>query len=322
MFGTAPTLSLVIPSYNRADLIGATLDSALNQRLPFAEIIVVDDGSTDHTSRLLSRYADRVRIIELVNGGVQQARNVGVAAAHGTYIVLCDSDDLLETDFVATMSPWLAEHPDVDAVYSNFTTFTATTAHPDKFMLAPPGFFDGAKTSGAFLHDIPDLYGRTVSYQPLFPSGCVIRKAVYESMGGYDPQFNRVGGEDWEFTLRLLGQWRVALCKTPLVRIRKHAGNDSASNLHTVRGSIRILEHALAEHPYAQPYRAAILNSIDARRTDVFHNAFAEGAFDIANEMLYGLRSRPHDPKFRLKAFIASLPKVLRQPLWRLTQRA
>jgi glycosyltransferase involved in cell wall biosynthesis len=319
--GTAPQLSLVIPSYNRADLIGATLDSALNQRVPFAEIIVVDDGSTDHTAEVLSRYSDRVRIIHLPNGGVQHARNTGVAAVRGEYAVLCDSDDLLEPDFVAIMAPWLDAHPGFDVVYSNFVTFNEGTVHPDKFALAPRGFFDGAQTSGAFLHDIPDLYVRTVGYQPLFVSGCVIRKSAYEAMGGYDKRFNGVGGEDWEFTLRLIGERRVAVCTVPLVRVRKHDGNESASNIHTVSGCIRVLEHALAQHPYAQPYREAILDSIDARRLDVFHSAFASGAFDTANHMLQQLRRRPHDRKFRLKAFIAALPGLLRQPLWQLTQR-
>jgi glycosyltransferase involved in cell wall biosynthesis len=315
------TLSLVIPTYNRAELIAATLDSALNQRLPFAEIIVVDDGSTDHTHQVLARYADRVRIIQLANGGVQQARNTGVAAARSPYIVLCDSDDLLEPEFVSTMAPWLAGHPDIDVVYSNFVTFNEGTVYPDKFALAPTGFFDGAQKSGAFLHDIPDLYVRTVGYQPLFVSGCVIRKSVYEGMGGYDKRFNGIGGEDWEFTLRLLGERRVAVCSTPLIRVRKHAGNESASNIHSVSGCVRVLEHALAEHPYAQPYRDAILDSIDTRRLDVFHNAFAAGAFDLANDMLRHLRRRPQDRKFQLKALIASLPGLLRKPLWQLTQR-
>jgi len=322
MSSTLPTLSLIIPTYNRASLLAATLDSALAQRLPFLEIIVVDDGSTDDTAQVLVRYAQRIRVIRVANGGVQNARNTGVAAAAGDYIVLCDSDDLFEADYVATVAPWLARHPDCDAVYSNFVTFDERGVHADKFALAPAGFFDGARQSESFWHDIPDLYLRTLSYQPLFPSGSAIRKSLYQRIGGYDVRFNGVGGEDWEFTLRLIGQARLALCATPLVRIRKHGANDSADNIRTVSGCVQILEFALREHPYATPYRDAILREIDVRRLDVFDGAFARGAFDTAADMLSQLRRRPQDRKFRLKALITGLPGLLRKPLWQLTQRA
>jgi len=319
---STPTLSLVIPSYNRATLIGATLDSALGQRQSFLEIIVVDDGSTDHTAEVLARYQDRIRVIRLANGGVQNARNTGVAAAAGDYIVLCDSDDLLEPDYAGTVAAWLAAHPGCDAVYSNFVTFDERGVHADKFSQAPAGFFAGARQAEGFWYDIPDLYLRTLSYQPLFPSGSAIRKSVYEGIGGYDVRFNGVGAEDWEFTLRLIGQARLALCATPLVRVRKHGGNDSADNIRTVSGCVHILEFALEQHACALPYRDAILDGIDARRLDVFNGAFARGAFDTAAEMLARMRRRPQDRKFRLKALITGLPGPLRQPLWQLTQRA
>lgn len=322
MSSPIPTLSLVIPSYNRAALIGATLDSALQQRQSFLEIIVVDDGSTDHTADVLARYAGRIQVIQLANGGVQNARNTGVAAARGDFVVLCDSDDLLEPHYVDTIAAWLAAHPDCDAVYSNFVTFDERGVHADKFSLAPAGFFDGARQSEGFWHDIPDLYLRTLSYQPLFPSGSAIRKSVYQGIGGYDVRFNGVGGEDWEFTLRLIGQARLALCATPLVRIRKHGANDSADNIRTVSGCVHILEFALQEHPFAAPYRDHILVGIDERRLDVFNGAFARGAFDTASTMLARMRRPPQDGKFRLKAFITALPGPLRKPLWRLTQRA
>lgn len=322
MSSTTPTLSLVIPSYNRATLIGATLDSALRQRQPFLEIIVVDDGSTDHTAEVLASYDGRIQVISLANGGVQRARNTGVAAAAGDFIVLCDSDDLLEPEYTETISAWLAAHPEHDAVYSNFVTFDERGVHPDKFSLAPAFFFDGARKSEDFWHDIPDMYLRTVSYQPLFPSGSTIRKALYERIGGYDARFNGVGGEDWEFTLRLIGQARLALCARPLVRVRKHGANDSADNIRTVSGCVHILEFVLKEHPFATPYRDAILHSIDERRLDVFNGAFACGAFDIAADMAGRMRQRPRDRKFQLKAFITALPGPLRQPLWQLTQRA
>lgn len=321
MSAPSPTFSLVIPTYNRARLIQATLESAYNQSRPFDEIIVVDDGSTDETIEVVTAHRERgVQLICLPNGGVQRARNAGVNAAKGDYIVLCDSDDLMEPEYLETLAAFLTAHPEVDAVYTNFVTFNNRGIGPDKFSLAPPGFFDGATRSGEFLVEIPELHIRTVSYQPLFPTGSIVNKAFYERIGGYDPRFAGIGGEDWEFLLRVLGQARVAACTTPLIRIRKHDSNISGDVIRQVGGSAQILEFALANHPWARPYRDTILASIDGFRLEVFDTAYARGRFDIAAQMLAKLRNRPQDMKFRLKVSIINLPELLRKPIWQLTQ--
>lgn len=320
MYSTASTITLVIPTYNRGPLIAETIDSALAQSVPFLEIIVVDDGSTDNTSAVLATYAGKVQIISVPNGGVQRARNIGVAAARGDYVTLCDSDDLLERNYVETMQPWLQNHPECDSVYSNFITFDERSVHPDKFAGAPKEFFAGAQRSGSFWQSLPDLYERILAYQPLFPSGSLIRRSVYQSLGGYDPKFAGVGAEDFEFVLRLIGSAKLALCAIPLVRVRKHGGNDSADNVRQVLGCVQILEFALAHHPHAQRHSGAIQQSIAMRRLDIFNGAFARGAFDIAGTILSQIRDRPTDRRFRLKALITRLPALLRNPLWRLTQ--
>jgi glycosyltransferase involved in cell wall biosynthesis len=320
---TLPTpvrLSLVVPAYNRANLIGATIDSAFAQRRPFHEIIVVDDGSTDDTAAVLARYDDRIRTISLANGGVQRARNTGVAMASGDYVVLCDSDDLLEPDFVDIAAAWLQCHPEIDAVYVNFHVFDEGGTRGDKFTLAPPGFFEGARRDGDFWTSVPDLYARILAYQPLFTTGLILRRSFYHRIGGYDMRFNRVGSEDLEFTLRVLAQGCVALCARPLARVRKHGANDSVDNIRQISGEIAILEFALQQHPAARAYCDLIVESIDRRRVDVFNAAFARGAFDVAIAMLEQLRHPPFDRRFRVKALITRLPRLLRQPLWRASQ--
>jgi glycosyltransferase involved in cell wall biosynthesis len=317
---TTPTISLVIPTYNRADLIAETLDRALAQVTPFLEIIVVDDGSTDHTTAVLAPYLDRITLITTPNGGVQRARNHGVATARGAFIALCDSDDLLEPYFVGVTQSWLRSHPECNSIYSNFVTFDEHGVHADKFSNAPAGFFDGAQREGEFWYGVPDLYARSLIYQLLFSSGNILRRSLYLDLGGYDSQFNGVGGEDYEFTLRAVEVGAVALCGRVLVRIRRHGTNDSTDNVRQVRGEIQILEYALKHHRSGAQYSTAILDSIERRRLDVFHGAFARGAFDIAAQMMGLLRSPPADARFRMKALITRLPPMLRQPLWRLTQ--
>ena len=85
------TIALVIPTYNRGDLIAETLDSALAQTRPFDQIVVVDDGSTDNTATVVAGYGDRVRYIHIANQGVQGARNSGVAAVSTALVALSDS---------------------------------------------------------------------------------------------------------------------------------------------------------------------------------------------------------------------------------------
>lgn len=315
------SVSLVIPSYNRATLIGHTIDSALAQSRPFLEIIVADDGSTDNIAEVLARYGDKVTFLALDHTGVQAARNRGADIARGDYVTFCDSDDLLEPDFVATMFGWLDDHPDCDAVYCNFVTFQNDgKVDSDKFSLAPPRYFAEAQSEGDFIHHFPDLYRRMIEYQPLFMSGTIVRRAFYHEIGGFDTGFKGVGGEDWEFTLRVVALGKVAICKRVLARIRRHDKNDSADSIHMAKGTADILEYALKAHPVATQYRAAIMDEIDSRRAGVFDAAFAGGNFPLAKKMLGTLRTRPSGKKFRLKVFITYLPTLLRRPLWRMTQ--
>src|SRR5689334_2160139 len=87
------SVSVVIPTYNRAELVGEAIDSVLGQSRPPLEVIVVDDGSTDDTADVVGRYGARVVYLRQPNCGPATARNVGVARARGDLIALLDSDD-------------------------------------------------------------------------------------------------------------------------------------------------------------------------------------------------------------------------------------
>src|SRR4029077_9496744 len=83
-------VSAVIPTYNRANLIGDTVESVLRQSVPPAEIIVVDDGSTDDTAEVIARYGSAVRYHRMENFGPGAARNLGVSIARAPWIAFCD----------------------------------------------------------------------------------------------------------------------------------------------------------------------------------------------------------------------------------------
>ena len=96
-----PSVSVIVPVYNIEQYIGKCLDSIIGQTLKEIEIIVVDDGSTDDSSRIIDRYArtdSRIVAIHKTNGGVVSARNCGIAQATGLYILFVDGDDHLAPD--------------------------------------------------------------------------------------------------------------------------------------------------------------------------------------------------------------------------------
>lgn len=317
-----PAISLVIPAYNRADLIVETIDSALTQTLPFQEIIIVDDGSNDHTPEVLAGYGDKITIIRTPNRGVQAARNTGIAVTTTELVAFCDSDDLLEPTLCETIVTWLSNHLDIDACFCNFTTFDQESTYPDKFSLAPAGYFEGATLFDKnFLVDIPSLYQRMLTFQPLFQSGLIVKKAFFNTIGDYDLRFNGIGAEDWEFTLRAVASGKIALCSLPLARVRRHPGNDSGNAMRMNLGEAEILEFGLMHHQGATRYRAEIQNTINQRRVLAFDAAFALGDFKLAKQILSKITVAPPSPKFLLKQTITALPAIVRQPLWKLSQR-
>ena len=95
-------VSIIIPAYNQAHYLPDAINSALEQSHPDVEVIVVDDGSTDHTPEVTAEYADRpnIKLIRQANAGLSGARNRGFSEASGDYVCFLDSDDYFSSDKV------------------------------------------------------------------------------------------------------------------------------------------------------------------------------------------------------------------------------
>jgi glycosyltransferase involved in cell wall biosynthesis len=126
-----PMVSIVIDNYNYEPFIGNAIESALRQIYPRVEVIVVDDGSTDGSRRVIDRYRDRVVAVEQANGGQAAAVNAGFAASRGDLIMFLDADDELRPQaaerVVRHLRPGVAKLPfrldavDKDGVPLGFT---------------------------------------------------------------------------------------------------------------------------------------------------------------------------------------------------------
>jgi hypothetical protein len=126
-------ISAIVPAYNVERYVAAALASLLDQSAPFHEIIIVDDGSTDGTGSIVEQYRRHpaIRIVHTDNGGQGRARNRALSLASGDYVYFFDADDVLKTDFVASMQALLGQRPEVDIVYFSGESFVAAGCSAD-----------------------------------------------------------------------------------------------------------------------------------------------------------------------------------------------
>src|SRR5918993_3371746 len=120
-----PLVTVVIPCYNQAHFLGEAIESVLSQSYPNFEVVVVDDGSTDDTSEVASRYPQKVRLIRQENRGLAGARNTGIGHARGEYLVFLDADDRLLPEALEAGGRELEAHPECAFVSSRRDNITA-----------------------------------------------------------------------------------------------------------------------------------------------------------------------------------------------------
>ncbi|TMA34635.1 MAG: glycosyltransferase family 2 protein, partial [Deltaproteobacteria bacterium] len=114
-----PLVSVVVPTYNCAPYLAESLESVLAQTFRDFEMVVVDDGSTDHTWAVLGQYAGVATIVRAPHGGLSAARNAGLAAARGEWIAFHDADDVALPDRLAFQLDFLRANPAYEAVFCN-----------------------------------------------------------------------------------------------------------------------------------------------------------------------------------------------------------
>ena len=210
-----PTVSVVIPTYNRATVLDRSIDSVLAQTYTDFELIVVDDGSTDDTRDVIGEFEDeRIRYFRHEeNEGVSAARNTGIREANGKFIAFQDSDDSWHADKLRKqMQAFEDGSSDVGVVYSGLWRVT------DGGRTYVPG--SEIQTKEGDIHDAL-LHGNFVSTQV-----AVVRTECFEKAGGFDeslPYF-----EDWELWIRLSKQFEFALVDEPLVTA--YLQSDSITN--------------------------------------------------------------------------------------------
>jgi glycosyltransferase involved in cell wall biosynthesis len=208
-----PRVSVIIPTYNRATFIGAAIQSVLNQTFADFELIVVDDGSTDGTKDVASRYAsdNRFTYLQQDNGGRSSARNRALALARGAYIAFLDSDDTYLPEKLALQVSYLDSHPDVDMLYTSAACVDLNGRE--------------LKNHGYIASDEGYIYELIAFFQPLtitLPT-VMLRRAVMDEMGGFDLNMERF--EDTDLWRRIAKKHRIGAMRQVTCLLTTHDDN-------------------------------------------------------------------------------------------------
>jgi glycosyltransferase involved in cell wall biosynthesis len=296
-----PKVSVIIPTYNRADLVSQAIDSVLQQTFTDFEVIVVDDGSTDDTARVVKAYGDRVQYVWTTNGGTGHARNVGMLHARGMYFTFLDSDDVLYPYALDLETRLLDKYPSVSMVCAEVTGFNdrgwaeryhmkayhassfrdPSVTYDAIFQSSMPLLETGA-IPGDVIHADPSVAGRRAYFGNVFESyltgiilfqnSSMLRREVVAEIG---PRNEFVYCfEELDYLMRLSRHHDVLFADVPTYKLRYHGGQLSNTSqrdgkarwVRTQRHLLRVVKrHILADQSHYERNRTRL----DRRLSDL-----------------------------------------------------
>lgn len=235
---TSPSVSVVIPTYNRAAFLGAAVASIRAQTYPCTEIVIVDDGSTDDTAQVVTTLGPGIRYVTQTNAGPAAARNRGIHEARGDLVAFLDTDDRWLPEKIALQVEILQREPSVALVCADMAIEDETGA---------------GNVDSNFLHRglhayFVELEGRPVPNAPrrllqvnfINTSTVLARREVLLDLRGFDTRLRY--GEDLELWLRIAARHALA-CVPSVQEIRvEHATNVTKSIEPMLIGYVRMAE--------------------------------------------------------------------------------
>lgn len=237
-----PLVSVIIPTHNRAGWVGEAMESVLEQTYEPIELIVVDDGSTDHTGRVVQALSSALTYMPQPQAGVSAARNRGVAASHGELVAFLDSDDLWQPEKVAAQVELLRQQPQTQVCYT------------DEIWIRHGGRVNPKhihqKCSGwMFLESLPRCL--------ISPSSIMLRRSLWDRLGGFDERLPAC--EDYDLWLRLTACVPVALLPQRLI-VKRGGHADQLSRRTPVLDRYRIIAlDKMLRSALPLPHRQAVL---------------------------------------------------------------
>lgn len=201
-------ISVVIPLFNKEQSIASTLQTVLKQTFQDFEIVIVDDGSTDHSVEKVKKVIDpRIRLIHQTNAGVSAARNRGIEEAKGEYIAFLDADDEWKPDYLKTQYELTQKYPECNVFACNYEFKDAQGKVTPTIIRKLP--FESEKGILSNYFEVASC-----SHQPLWTSAVMVKKNAIQSIGGFPIGIK--SGEDLLTWVRLACQFSIAYYTIPL----------------------------------------------------------------------------------------------------------
>jgi len=265
---TTPLVSVIIPAYNASRWIRESINSVLYQTYQDFELIVVDDGSTDSTGKIVHQFHDeRIRYIYQENKGLAGARNTGIQASKGEYIGFLDADDLWHPEMLEACISYLEFNPQIDVVRTGFHYID-----PDgKRMEVEPEW-------GPWCGDVLD---RLIVNNVFIALAAIIRRRCFEGAGLFDESLR--ANEDWDLWLRITAAgFQYGFIHKALAMYRRHDSNMTLDYERMRTGALAVLDKIFSQtelkskiaHLRNEAYANVLVRScIEALRKDLVKSA-------------------------------------------------
>lgn len=241
---TQPLVSILINNYNYGDYLGAAIESALSQTYAHTEVIVVDDGSTDHSAQVLAPYQDRVQVVQQANGGQASAFNRGFATSQGEIICFLDADDLFAPNKVAQVVAALQTDVDLGWCF-----------HPLMMWQVQTGVEAPAIVTGdAGVYDLRSriAQGKLSGYMPIpmVTSGLCFRRSLLQQLLPM-PEVIRITSDDYlKYGALGLAPGYVLLENLATQRLHGNNAYTARDDRRPLRGQIHLLTAYWLDHNF------------------------------------------------------------------------
>lgn len=296
-----PKVSIIVPAFNAAATLGATISGALSQTYENVEVVVVDDGSHDETLALARSFGSRLTVVSQQNRGLSPTRNLALEAATGDFAFFCDADDMLLPNAVASSL----------AVYRNSGARTVITN--EAFLLTSEGLAHGRRLLRGTVPP-PDRQRSTILERKFVGILSLVPMCLFSEVGNFDPRLRML--EDWHLWLRAIyAGWTIAVQPTPAALYRLTAGSLSTSaNIFDVEQQIisefgtRMIAHmSEAERRYLER-RSRLGSPMQVRQQAA--TALRNGQLEEARQLYHQLAQLSvNNPRVRARAImISSVP--------------
>lgn len=309
----APTVSVVIPSYNTAPFIGETLDSVFAQTFTDFEVIVINDGSpdTEELERVLAPFQDRIVYLNPAHQGLPGARNMAIRAARGEYIALLDSDDIWEPEYLDVQVGMLKADPSIDVLFPNAR------------------FFGNHVDAGRLWYELNPCSG-DVTFESLVAQRCSVlimvtaRRDTLLRAGLFDESLR--SAEDFDLWLRIAHMGgRIVYHHRILTRYRKRLGSLSSDPVWMYRHILAVLDKCGRTMALSMVERDALFAATTRFRARLrLHEgkrAFFRREFAEARAKFTEANSHLHSAKLGLTVHALALAPRLLLRIYRLRDR-